>query len=107
MKVSSSFLHFEHTPTLDEKIKEASAKMSKFFDDKGSMKWSCYVTNGVHFAEVNYLAPNVEYHAKARSDNMYESIDLALSKIEKQASKQKDRFNKLHRGKLRLVDLDF
>jgi putative sigma-54 modulation protein len=103
MKVSSSFLHFEHTPSLDEKIKEASAKMSKFFNDLGTMKWSCYIKNGDHIAEVNYFAPHYEYHATAHSDSMYESIDGALSKIEKQACKQKDKFNKLHRGKLRLV----
>ena len=107
MKVSSSFLHFEHTPTLDEKIKEASAKMAKFFDDKGTLKWSCYIKNGVHFAEANYLVAHFDYHAKAFSDNMYESIDQALSKIEKQAFKQKDKFNKIHRGKLKLVELCF
>lgn len=103
MRVSSSFLHFEHTPALDEKIKEATAKISKFFDDKGTMKWCCYVTNGEHYAEVNYFAPHSEYHATGCSDNMYESIDMALIKIEKQAFKQKEKFNKLHRGKLKLV----
>jgi putative sigma-54 modulation protein len=103
MKVSSSFLHFEHTPALDEKIKEASNKLSKFFSDKGNIRWSCYVRNGEHLAEVNYSALHCEYHAKASSDNMYESIDLALDKIKKQAFKQKDKFNKLHRGKVRAV----
>ncbi|MGZ3789463.1 MAG: ribosome hibernation-promoting factor, HPF/YfiA family [Bacteriovorax sp.] len=103
MRVLSSFLHFDHSPALDEKIQEASAKMSKFFNGEGSMKWSCYVKNGVHNAEVNYVAPHFEYHAKASSDNMYESIDKALCKIERQVFKQKDKFNKLHRGKLRLV----
>jgi putative sigma-54 modulation protein len=106
MKVSSSFLHFEHTPALDDKIKEASSKMSKFFNDEGKIRWACYVRGNEHVAEVNYIAPHHEYHAKASTHhNMYESIDKALAKIEKQALKQKDRFNKLHRGKLELVDL--
>jgi putative sigma-54 modulation protein len=99
MKVSSSFLHFEHTPALDEKIKESSAKMSKFFDDDGVMKWSCFIKNGDHVAEVNYHVQHCDYHAQGSSDNMYESIDLALVKIEKQAIKHKEKFNKLHRGK--------
>ena len=106
MKVSSSFIHFEHTPALDEKIKEASAKMSKFFNDEGTIKWSCYVKNNEHFAEVNYLATHCEYHATASSENMYESIEQASNKIEKQASKQKDKNNKLHRGKIRTSDFD-
>ena len=107
MKVLSSFLHFEHTPSLDEKIKEVSAKMAKFLNDLGTIKWSCYVKNGEHHSEVNYFAPHNEYHAKACSDNMYESIDLVVSKIEKQALKHKEKFNKIHRGKSKLVDLDF
>ena len=104
MKISSSFLHFEHTPALDEKIKEASTKILKFVDDEGTMKWSCYVTNNDHCAEVNYFAPHCEYHAKSTSDNMYESIDAVLSKIEKQALKQKDKLSKLYRTKLRLIN---
>lgn len=103
MKISSSFLHFEHTPALDEKINDASAKIARYFEDKGSVKWFCYVHNNVHFAEINYVAPHSEYHAKASSDNMYESIDLALMKIKKQAFKRKDKFNKLHRGKKALA----
>ena len=99
MKVSSSFLHFDHTPALDEKIEEASGKLSKLFDDKGIVKWSCYIKNNDHVAEVNYHASHFDYHASAESDSMYESIDLALEKLEKQAYKQKDRFNKLHSGK--------
>ena len=97
MKISSSFLHFEHTPALDQKIIEASAKISKYFNDKGSIKWSCYVKDNGYFTEVNYLAPHCECHAKASSNNMYESIDIAINKIEKQAFKKKDKFNKLHR----------
>ena len=104
MKVLSSFLHFEHTPALDDKIKEASIKMSMFFNDEGTMKWSCYVNNGDHFAEINYFAPHCEFHAKAISNNMYESIDLALEKIEKQASKKRDRLNKIHHGNLKIIE---
>lgn len=105
MKISSSFLHFEHTPALDLKIKEVSEKMSKFFGNKGTMKWACYVKNNKHFAEVNYFAPCVEYHARACSNNMYVSIDKAFERIEKQAYRKKDRFNKIHRGNIRLMGL--
>ena len=60
MKISSSFLHLEHTPALDQKIGEASEKIAKFFDDKGSLKWFCHVDNGVHIAEVNFSAHHKE-----------------------------------------------
>lgn len=106
MKITTSFLHLEHTPALDEKIQETSAKLAKFFQDKGTIKWSCYVKNGEHFAEIYYHAPHCEYHAKAWSDNLYHSIDLAVDKIEKQAFKKKDKFNKIHREKIEIIILD-
>jgi putative sigma-54 modulation protein len=97
MKITVSFLHLEHTEALDQRIKEKSEKLNKYFKDKGVMKWSCYVKNGEHFAEVNYHAPNCEYHAKASSDNLYHSIDMVIDKIEKQVYKKKEKYSKIHR----------
>ena len=106
MKITASFLHLEHTQALDGKIKEASEKLTKFFHDKGTIKWSCYVKNGQHFAEVYFHAPHCEYHATSCSDNLYHSIDMAVEKIEKQLFKKKDKFNKLHRthGEITILD---
>ena len=106
MKITTSFLHLEHTPALDAKIHEASAKLTKFFNDKGTIKWSCYVKNGEHFAEIYYHAPHCEYHAKAWSENLYYSIDMAVEKIEKQAAKKKDKYNKIHRENHEMIILD-
>ncbi|MGZ3787011.1 MAG: ribosome hibernation-promoting factor, HPF/YfiA family [Bacteriovorax sp.] len=106
MKITTSFLHLEHTPALDEKIKETSAKLEKFFQAKGTIKWSCYVKNGEHFAEIYFHAPHCDYHAKACSENLYQSIDMAAEKIEKQAFKKKDKYNKIHKEKSEIVILD-
>ena len=103
MKISSSFLHLEHTPALDEKIQEASGKLSKYFEDQGSVKWFCYVKNNEHVVEVNVLSHHTDYHAHASSANMYDSINQAIAKIKKQALKQKGKYNKLHRGKLEIA----
>ena len=106
MKITTSFLHLEHTAALDEKIFEASAKLEKFFKDKGTLKWSCYIKNGQHFAEIYYHAPHCEYHAKANCDNLYHSIDMAVDKIEKQVFKKKDKYNKIHRTHSEMIILD-
>ncbi len=106
MKITTSFLHLEHTPALDLKIKESSEKLEKFFQSKGTLKWSCYVKNGEHFAEIYYHAPSCEYHAKAWSENLYRSIDMAVEKIEKQAFKKKDKYNKIHRDKSEMIIVD-
>lgn len=106
MKITTSFLHLEHTPALDEKIKKESERLEKFFKSQGAMKWSCYVKNGVHYAEIYYHAPNCEYHAKASSDNLYHSIDMAVEKIEKQVMKRKEKYNKVHRERTQMIILD-
>lgn len=106
MKITTSFLHLEHTPALDQKIKETTEKLSKFFHDKGTIKWSCYVKNGEHFAEIYYHAPQCEYHAKAWSLNLYQSIDMVVDKIEKQVFKRKEKYNKIHREKCEMIIVD-
>lgn len=106
MKITTSFLHLEHTPALDQKISETSEKLTKLFNDKGTVKWSCYVKNGEHCAEIYYHAPHAEYHAKAWSANLYHSIDMAVLKIEKQALKKKNKQNKIHREKTEIIILE-
>ncbi len=106
MKITVSFLHLEHTPALDERIKEKSMKLKKYFQDRGTMKWSCYVKNGEHYAEVSFHAGNNEYHAKAWSDTMYHTIDLVMDKMEKQILKQKEKYNKMHRENKEIEIMD-
>jgi putative sigma-54 modulation protein len=100
MKISCSFLHLEHTPALDQKIQDASEKIAKLFEDQGSLRWFCYVQNNEHVAELNVVSHHSEFHSKATSENLYESINQALAKIKKQALKQKGKYNKIHRERL-------
>jgi putative sigma-54 modulation protein len=106
MKITISFLHLEHTPALDERIKEKSEKLAKYFKDTGTMKWSCFVKNGKHYAEVYYHASHFEYHATAHAEDMYHTIDIVLEKLEKQIYKNKEKYNKLHRKNTEMVILD-
>lgn len=106
MKITISFLHLEHTPALDEKIREKSAKLAKYFKDKGTMKWSCFVKNGQHYAEVNYHASHYDYHATAHADDMYHTLDLVIEKIEKQIYKDKEKYNKMHKQNPEIIILD-
>ena len=38
MKLKISFKHLEHTPALDERIKEKSQKLKKYFEGKNGDK---------------------------------------------------------------------
>ena len=91
MKVTITFRHLDHTPSLDERIKEKSDKLSKFLGGKSHIKWSCYVKEGNHYAEVDLLGPNFSYHATAHTDSLYKTIDQVVSKIERQLQKKKEK----------------
>ncbi len=98
MKVTISFQQLEHTPSLDTRIKEKTNKLKKYMEGKIHAKWSCYVEDHQHYAEIDLVGPKCEFHASAHSDSLYKSIDLVISKLEKQIQKKNSkRKNKIHR----------
>lgn len=92
MKIVSTFRHLEHTPALDQKIEEKSLKLKKYFDGNLEVFWTCSVReDGAHLAEIKLLGPKFEFHASGNSDSLYKSLDLAISKVEKQVHKVKEK----------------
>ncbi len=107
MNLTISFKHLEHTPSLDQKIRSKSEKLEKYFDGKFSVKWTCYVKEKKHYAEIDVSGPRVAYHATADSDNLYKSLDKVIHKIERQLSKKKQiGKNHIHRKPEDLEILD-
>lgn len=93
MKIVSSFKQLEHTPALDEKIQDKSQKLKKYFEGNFEVHWTCYVRDdGAQCADIKLLGPSFEYHAQAHSEKLYKTLDLAISKIEKQVQKKKDKW---------------
>lgn len=50
----------------------------------------------IHQCEVNLTAKNLKLSARASSHDMYQSIDAAMVRLEKQAHKQKDKWTEHH-----------
>lgn len=104
MKISVTFTNLDHTPSLDEHIREKCLKLKRFWNDSGEVFWTCSINNGEHRAEVKWLGPVGEYQAMAHGRDMYESIRSAVLKLEKQLAKEKDKIkNKIHREKKEIV----
>lgn len=99
MKIKVSFKNLEHTPALDEKIHQKTEKLEKYLDGNTEVHWTCRVNEGgLHSADIHLSGPSFQYNASADSDSMYKSLDMAISKIEKQLSRKKDKWkNKIHR----------
>lgn len=97
MKLKISFKHLKHTPALDERIKEKSEKLEKYFKGNTNVQWVCWVHEDEHWAEIKVHGPKFDFFAKACSDNMYKALDLVVDKMERQIERQKDmKRNKLH-----------
>ncbi len=97
MKLKISFKHLDHTPALDQRIKEKSEKFEKYFEGNTSIQWFCWVHNDEHWAEIKVHGPKFDFFAKAYADNMYKSLDLVVDKMERQIEKQKDQMkDRLH-----------
>jgi len=108
MKITVSFQHLEHTPSLDQRIHEKTQKLKKYMEGKTHAKWNCYVEDHQQFAEIELIGPGFTFHASAHSDSLYKSIDLVMGKLEKQLEKKHaKRKNKMHRKGERPVILDY
>ena len=107
MKVTIEFLHLDHTESLDLRITEKSEKFTKFFDREPHLSWTCFVKEGIHYAECTLRCTNVTYFAKAKADNLYKTIDMVCDKLERQLLKKKEKVkNKIHRKRPELVILE-
>lgn len=97
MKLKISFKHLDHTPALDQRIKEKSEKFEKYFQGNTNIQWFCWVEDNKHWAEIKVHGPKFDFFAKASADNMYKSLDLVVEKMERQIEKIKDqKRNKMH-----------
>jgi putative sigma-54 modulation protein len=97
MKLKISYKHMKHSDALDERIKDKSDRLEKYYEGNLSVQWVCWVHEEKHWAEVKVHGPKFDYFAKGWADNMYKTLDLVIDKIERQIDKQKGMHkNRMH-----------
>lgn len=84
MNVNITFRHMEHTPSLDQMIREKSEKFTRWFGEQVQVRWTCWNEGIEHYSEVTIHSGAKEYFAKAQSDDLYKTFDLIVSKIQNQ-----------------------
>jgi putative sigma-54 modulation protein len=108
MKISITSRHEKLTEGLKDHVEDKIQRVEKFL---GKIKEAHVILNfekKVHICEVTLAAKNLKLSAKATSRDMYQSIDAALTRLETQAHKQKDKRVGHHRhegGKQVLGDI--
>jgi putative sigma-54 modulation protein len=91
MKISITSRHEKLTEGLKNHVEDKIQRVEKFL---GKIKEAHVILNfekKIHICEVTLAAKNLKLSAKATSRDMYQSIDAALTRLETQAHKQKDK----------------
>jgi len=99
MKIEFLSKNYNASDKLKDVITKKIDRLDKFFEDDTKIKVMMKESNKVQTMELTIVVPGSVLRAEVAGDNMYDIIDLALPKLEKQIiklrSKMKDRKFKL------------
>ena len=106
MEIIVSARHFELSPRMKEHVEN---KLNEVFSDKSIKVSSARVILDIQKsrckAEIVVNAKHLDFEAVEETYEMYESIDAAIAKLEKQLRKYLDKAQEHHKG-LKLVDVE-
>lgn len=69
---------------LDRILREKLERLSKYFDSEANVKVVCLKDAKLEKLEITITSKGLMYRSEVTSDNMYDNIDYALPKLEKQ-----------------------
>ena len=92
MKISYTAKNYNVSDKFKEILEKKLTKLEKYFDDDVIVKVNCIEQAKQNKLEVTINSKGMFFRSEVTSDNMYNNIDLALPKIEKQIVKQGSKF---------------
>lgn len=84
MKISFVEKKYKIASRFKDVMSEKLEKLDKYFGEDAVARVVCSEQNNIQKLEVNVTNKGLLYRAEVSSNNMYENIDLALPKLEKQ-----------------------
>ena len=106
MKINIIGHHLKITDGLKDHIAKKLKKIEGHSQEISEIKIILSVDNITHNAEGNIYLHKTDLHAKCSSSDMYQSIDLLVSKLDKQIIKHKDKI-KSHQSNKNIKRTDF
>ena len=97
MKVEIISKNYNASEKLEEVIKRKVEKLERYFTDAAEIRVVCRKEKDRAKMEITIADNGMLYRSEVTSDNMYDNIDLALPKIERQLYKQREKV----KGRLR------
>ena len=84
--------NYKISDKLKEVIEKKLEKLEKYFNKDVEVKVNCNEENGANKLEITINSSGLFIRSEVSSDNMYNNIDLALPKLERQIVKNTKRF---------------
>jgi putative sigma-54 modulation protein len=91
MQVNITFRHLESTEALKTHARGKVEHIQRYIDRPSEAHVVLYVENLEHHADINLKAGPFLLRGRAKSNDMYASIDAAAEKIERQLKKHKEK----------------
>ncbi len=92
MKIEINSKNYNVSEKLKDIIERKVGKLDKYFNDDAIAKVNCKMEGQTCKLELTVRSRGLFYRAEVTGDNMYENIDLALPKVERQIIKYGDKF---------------
>lgn len=92
MKISYTAKNYNVSDKFKEILEKKLNKLEKYFDEDVTVKVNCIEQAKQNKLEITINSKGMFFRSEVTSDNMYNNIDLALPKIEKQIVKQGSKF---------------
>lgn len=98
MNLQITCKNFDLTPSIEEKIRKKLNVIAKFKRNQNShIHWVCWSEHNQFYSEVYIRDVGKEVCAVASDHSLYKTIDLAIQKLKKQISKEKEmKSNHIH-----------
>jgi putative sigma-54 modulation protein len=97
MQVSVTFRHVDATPALKSHAEEKLGRLKKYLHRPGDAHVILSVEKDRHIAEITWQADHESLFAKEVTGDLYAAIDLAVSKLEHQVQRLKQKRDE-HKG---------
>ena len=98
MNLNITGRHFEITPPLKKYIKNKFTKITNHFDEVININFILSVEKFNNIVDVTVHLPHLDINAKAIDEDMYKSIDLVISKLDRQVIKYKEKYRDHHQS---------
>ena len=105
MRIEFLTKNYNPSEKLKDLIEKKVERLDKFFEDDTKVKILLKEANDVQTLELTIMVDSAIMRAEVSSDNMYDNIDIALPKLERQIIKHRSKLSSKSK-KFRVKELD-